>query len=112
MWAEPIKAQKASGSKGHAVCAIVRATTRPGMDEEFEAQLRDLAFHVDADEDACTSYLITRALGSRDQFAVHARFVNWTAFQRHAETKHLASALPRLTRLLARPVSLEIFFEV
>jgi quinol monooxygenase YgiN len=112
MWAEPIRARKAPGPKTRAVCAIVRAETRPGFDEEFEAQLRDLAFHVDADEDACTSYVITRALGSRDQFAVHARFANWAAFQRHAETEHLTRALPHLTRLLARPVSLEIFFEV
>jgi quinol monooxygenase YgiN len=112
LWAEPIKAQKAPGPRNTAVCAIVRAETRPGLDEEFEAQLRDLAFHVEADEDACTAYVVTRALGSRHQFAVHARFENWAAFRQHAETEHLAAALPRLTRLLASPVSLEIFFEV
>ena len=112
MWAEPEKARSAAGPKDKAVCAIVRATTHTGFDEEFEAQLRDLAFHVDADEATCTSYVITRALGSRSEFAVHARFVNWKAFQRHAETDHLKRALPRLTPLLASPVSLEIFFEV
>lgn len=112
MFAEPIGLKTAAGSKTKAVCAIVRAKTHAGLDEEFEAQLRDLAFHVDADEDACTSYVITRALGSRDEFAVHARFTNWRAFQQHAETAHLSRALPRLTALLARPVSLEIFFEV
>src|SRR5262249_3790773 len=103
MWAEPIKARKAAGPESAEGCAIVRATTRAGLDGEFEAQLRDLAFHVDADEDACTSYVITRALGSREQFAVHARFVSWAAFQKHAETEHLTRALPRLTGLLASP---------
>ncbi|MFT3727186.1 MAG: antibiotic biosynthesis monooxygenase [Terricaulis sp.] len=112
MTAELIQLRAASAPKNKAVCAIVRAKTHAGLDEEFEAQLRDLAFHIEADEDACTSYVITRALGSRDEFAVHARFVNWRAFRQHAETEHLTQALPRLTALLARPVSLEIFFEV
>ena len=112
MFAEPIQLKAALGPKTKAVCAIVRAKTHSGLDVEFEAQLRDLAFHVEADEETCTSYVITRALGSRDEFAVHARFVNWKGFQQHAETEHLARALPRLSALLARPVSLEIFFEV
>lgn len=112
MSAELIELNAGARSRNRAVCAIVRAKTHVGSDEEFEAELRDLAFHIDADEDTCTSYVITRALGSRDDFAVHARFVNWRAFQQHAETEHLSRALPRLSALLARPVSLEIFFEV
>jgi quinol monooxygenase YgiN len=112
MGEEQVKARKLPDPKGSAVCVIVRAQTRPGKDVEFEAQLKDLAFQIDADEDACTAYRITRALGARDQFAVHARFANWRGFQRHAETRHLSRALPRLTPLLAAPVTLEIFFEV
>lgn len=112
MWEEPRRARKASAPKDQAVCVVARAQTRAGLDTEFEAQLKDLAFCIDADEDGCTSYVITRSLGARDQFAVHARFTNWVGFQQHAETRHLTRALPRLTALLAAPVSLEIFFEV
>jgi quinol monooxygenase YgiN len=51
-------------------------------------------------------------MGSRRHFVVHARFVDWRAFQRHAETPHFNRMLPRLTALLAAPVSMEIFLEV
>jgi quinol monooxygenase YgiN len=94
------------------VCAIVRAETRPGADEEFEALLRDLAHRVCAEEKGCVSYVVTRPLGSREHFAVHARFSDWTAFKDHAETEHLKRVMPRMTALLASPVSMEIFFEV
>jgi quinol monooxygenase YgiN len=112
MWEEPRKARKLQGPADTAVCVIVRAQTRPGKDQEFEALMKDLAFHVDTDEDACTAYAITRCLGSREHFAVHARFADFVGFQEHAETRHFSRALPRLTALLAAPVSLEIFLEV
>ncbi|MBS0385046.1 MAG: antibiotic biosynthesis monooxygenase, partial [Proteobacteria bacterium] len=85
---------------------------RDGAEEEFERLLRDLAFSVDADEPGCTSYVLTRQLGSHRHFVVHARFVDWRAFRRHAETPHFNRMLPRLTPLLAAPVSMEIFLEV
>jgi quinol monooxygenase YgiN len=95
-----------------AVCAIVRAETRVGADLEFEALLGDLAHRVRAEEPGCNAYVVSRMLGSRQHFAVHARFASWRAFARHAETEHLTRLLPRLTALLAAPISLEIFFEV
>lgn len=99
-------------TSGGAVCAVVRAETRPGADEQFEALLQDLAFRVRAEEPACLSYVVTRLMGSRALFAVHARFSDWDAFKAHPETDHVSRMLPRLNALLAAPLSLEIFFEV
>jgi quinol monooxygenase YgiN len=112
MWAEPIKFRRAAAPAARSVCAVVRAETKPGAEDEFEALLRDLAFHIDADEAGCAAYVVTREMGSLSRFAVHARFVDWRAFQRHGETPHFNRALPRLTALMATPVSLEIFLEV
>ncbi|MDX2277500.1 MAG: antibiotic biosynthesis monooxygenase [Hyphomonadaceae bacterium] len=89
----------------------MRAQTKPGVADQFEALLGDFAFKVLAEERGCSSYVATRQLGSDNQFAVHARFVGWHSFQRHAVTAHMKRALPRLNALLATPVSLEIFIE-
>ncbi len=112
MWAEPIKFRRADAPSRRPVCVTVRGEAREGAENDFEAILRDLAFSVDADEPDCTSYVITRQMGSRRHFVVHARFVDWRAFQRHAETAHFNRMLPRLNALLAAPVSMEIFLEV
>jgi quinol monooxygenase YgiN len=95
-----------------AVCLLVRAEARAGADEEVARLLAELAEGVRADEPACTSYVVTRMMGSSTHFAVHARFVSWHAFNAHAETPHLTHVLPRLTALLATPISMELFLEV
>ena len=112
MWAEPIKFRRADAPSRRPVCVTVRSETRDGAADEFEALLKDLAFSVEADEPGCTSYVLTRQMGSHRHFVVHARFIDWRAFQRHAETPHFNRMLPRLTALLAAPVSMEIFLEV
>jgi quinol monooxygenase YgiN len=112
MWAEPIKFRRAAAPAKRAVCVTVRGEARDGADEDFEHLLKDLAYAVDADEPGCTSYVVTRQMGSDRHFAVHARFVDWRAFRRHAVTPHFNRMLPRLTALLAAPVSMEIFLEV
>lgn len=112
MWAEPVKARRARAPEDSVVCVIVRAEAREGHDRAFEALLKDLAFDISVDEPACLAYVVTRAMGSPSHFAVHARFKQWRAFLEHSETPHFNRALPRLTALLASPVSLEIFFEV
>lgn len=94
------------------VCAVLRAETHLGADEEFEALMRDLSRSVLAEEPGCSSYIVTRVMGSRQHFAVHAAFSDWSAFEGHAETGHLARALPRLSPLLAAPISMEIFVAV
>lgn len=91
---------------------VMRAETKPGEDEAFEALISDFAYSVRAEETGCRSYVVTRELGSREHFAVHARFTTWQAFERHAETPHMNSVLPRLTARLAAPWSMEIFMEV
>lgn len=95
-----------------AVCAVVRAETRSGSSGEFASILSDLAHKVRNEEDGCTSYFVTRAMGSPDHFAVHARFVDWTAFKDHADTPHLKRVMPRINALLAAPLALEIYLEV
>jgi quinol monooxygenase YgiN len=95
-----------------AVCAVVRAETRNGADTEFAALLSDLAHQVRAEEDGCKSYVVTRAMGSPEHFAVHAHFADWRAFEEHAETAHLKRLLPRINALLAAPIAMEIFLEV
>lgn len=94
------------------VCVIVRAEAKAGADEAFAELLDELAQEVRTDEAGCTSYIITRMIGSREHFAVHARFASWEAFRAHAETPHLARVLPRLTAMMATPVSMEIFVEL
>ena len=74
--------------------------------------MSDLARHVRAEEAGCDSYTVTRAMGSQAHFAVHARFLDWSAFEEHAETPHLNRLMPRLNALLASPISMEIFLEV
>jgi quinol monooxygenase YgiN len=103
----PMPAARAAG-----VCVVLRAETRPGADDRFEALLSDLAYTVRAEERGCLAYVATRQTGSADHFAVHARFASWRAFQRHALTRHLERAMPRLTALLAAPVTMEIFLEI
>lgn|SRR5512145_910531 len=94
------------------VCALMRAQTRPGVDEEVERLLRDLSRQVRAGEPGCAAYVVTRTLGSRTHFAIHAQFADMAAFEQHAETEHLKQAMPRLSALLAAPLSMELFFAV
>lgn len=95
-----------------AVCAIVRVETLSGKSAEFAAILSDLAHRVRNEEDGCTSYLVTRVMGSTDHFAVHAQFEDWAAFKGHADTPHLKRALPRINALLAAPIAMELYLEV
>ncbi|MEJ0060391.1 MAG: antibiotic biosynthesis monooxygenase [Terricaulis sp.] len=94
------------------VCIVLKAETKPGLDDAFEAMLADFAHKVRSDEPGCTSYSATRALGSPTHFAVHARFISQSALEAHAETEHMNASLPRLMALLATQVSLEIFVEI
>jgi len=97
--------------EANAVCVVVRVVSRAGSDEVLGALLNDFALQVRKAEPDCTSYVVTRMIGSRDHFAVHARFACWGAFNAHAETLHLARVLPRVSPLLAAPISMEIFVE-
>ena len=95
-----------------AVGAIVRVETLSGKSGEFASILSDLAYRVRNEEDGSTSYHVTRAMGSTDVFAVHARFEDWAAFKGHADTAHMKRALPRINALLASPIAMELYLEV
>ncbi|MBX3511332.1 MAG: antibiotic biosynthesis monooxygenase [Hyphomonadaceae bacterium] len=95
-----------------AVHVIMRADAAPESAEHFAALLADHASNVRQEEPGCASYVVTRAIGAPAHFAVHARFVNWSAFKAHGETAHLERVLPQLAAQMATPVSVEIFFEV
>jgi len=109
--AEPSRARPALAPMQGNVCAILRAETRAGFDQEFAALMSDLAHHVRSDEPGCESYVVTRAMGSPAHFAIHARFRDWRAFEAHADTAHLSRLMPRLNALLVAPLAMEIFLE-
>jgi quinol monooxygenase YgiN len=106
------KSQREEPRASGVVCAVMRAETHPGADAEFEALMRDLSHRVQAEEPGCAAYVVTRMIGSRTHFAVHAHFEDMAAFTEHAETEHLKQAMPHLAALLAAPVSMEIFVAV
>lgn len=108
----PLTSQRLRTPRTEAVCVVARAEARAGADEELAALLADLAACVRANEPGCTSYFVTRMMGSSAHFAVHARFASWDVFEAHAETPHLTRVLPRLTALLATPISMELFLEL
>src|SRR5512147_31905 len=106
-WAEPRTSKAKTARHEGPVCVIARAEVFAGRDDEFEFLLSDMALQVKAHEKACTSYSVTRQLGSRTHFAIHVRFVNWAAFKAHPETPHMERLLARLSPMLAAPISLE-----
>ncbi|HYD86104.1 MAG TPA: antibiotic biosynthesis monooxygenase [Vitreimonas sp.] len=110
-WADP-SSYRLSRSDARSICAVLKAETRPGSDEEFETLMRDFAYQVRDVEVGCDSYVVTRMIGSRNHFAMHAQFTSMEAFERHADTLHMAKAMPRLSALLAAPISMEIFLAV
>ena len=111
-WADPSSYRLGARADAQSICAVLKAETHPGFDEEFESLIRDFAGQVRDAEVGCDSYVVTRMMGSRNHFAVHAQFTNMEAFERHADTQHMAKAMPRLSALLATPISMEIFFAV
>jgi quinol monooxygenase YgiN len=110
-WAQ-VPAQPTIAPRARIVCATLRGEARAGAGSDVERLIGDFARRVRAKESGCLSYVVTRALGSRTQFVIHARFSSWSAFREHGETAHMRTLLPRLTSLLAAPVSVEIFLEV
>jgi quinol monooxygenase YgiN len=108
----PIFPIRTPAARKRAVCAVVRAEVRPGASDVFEALMTDFANEVEHAEPGCSSYTVTRTFGSRAHFAAHARFQDWAAFRAHGETAHAKRVLPRLTALLATPISVELFLEV
>lgn len=94
------------------ICVVLRAETHPGREGEFLRLVGEFARKVREHEPDCLSYSITRVLGAKEHFAVHARFRGWQPLEAHAETPHLNAAMPRLMALLASAVSMEIFLEV
>lgn len=111
-WADPSSYKLGAPSASPGVCAVLRAEIHPGYDDEAETLLRELALKVRDSEVGCDSYVVTRMIGSRNHFAVHAHFSTLEALERHADTLHMARAMPRLSALLATPISMEIFVAV
>jgi quinol monooxygenase YgiN len=100
------------GAVRNGVFLIARAEAHIEDKDRVEALLQDLADDIRTDEPGCLSYNVTRSLGSHTHFAVHARFENMRAFQRHGLTRHMKRTMADLKARLATPVSLEVFLEV
>lgn len=95
-----------------AICVTVRLEALPNFDGRVAQMMAQFAESVETDEPGCTYYAVTRQIGSPRHFAAHARFVDWDAFNAHADTAHMRAALPELTAVLATPIALEIFVEI
>lgn len=111
-WAEPSRIGPAITPRPRSVCAVFRAEAIEGADEECEALIGDLAHEIRNREPGCESYVVTRAMGSRSAFVMHARFMDWTSFEDHAATAHMSRVMPQLSALLAAPLSMELYLEV
>lgn len=110
--AEPSWSRTALAPQTGGVCAVLRAQTKPGRDEDFAALMGDLAHSVRAEEPGCASYLVTRSMGSHGHFAIHAQFVDWAAFEAHPDTPHMRRIAQRLSALLVAPIEMELFLAV
>jgi quinol monooxygenase YgiN len=111
-WAEPSRIGPAATPRPRSVCAVFHAEASPGADEECEALIGDLAREIRTREPGCESYIVTRAMGSRSKFVMHARFMDWSAFEDHAATAHMSRVMPKLSALLAAPLSMELYLEI
>jgi quinol monooxygenase YgiN len=110
--AEPSQFEPSLVPRARAVCAIFHAETKEGADDAFARLVSDLAHTVRADEPGCESYVATRAMGSMRHFVMHARFLDWAAFEDHADTAHMRRLMPRLSALLVQPLAMEIYLEL
>lgn len=91
------------------MCVLLHYAGKPESENDLGALLADFAHRASAEEAGLLSYVVTQAMGSATHFTVHAQFADWDAFEAHAETEHMQRFLPRLTELLAGPISMELF---
>lgn len=107
--AQPRTSKRTDAPYARVVCVLMRYEGGRGSEHELSGLLTDFAHQVHDEEAGCLSYVVTQAMGSATHFVVHAQFVDWSAFEAHAETPHMNRLLPRLTALLDAPISMEIF---
>ena len=100
---------KRSSTETRVVCVLLHYAGKDGAAESLQTLLGDFVNHARAEEPGLLSYVVTQALGSQTHFVVHAQFTDWGAFEAHAETPHMQRFLPRLTALLAAPISMELY---
>jgi quinol monooxygenase YgiN len=91
------------------VCALLHYAGRQDAEQDLSALLTEFVDQASAEEPGLLSYVVTQAMGSSTHFVVHAQFTDWSAFEAHAETPHMQRFLPRLTALLAAPISMELY---
>mgnify|MGYP000887926409 CR=1 FL=1 len=107
--AQPRTSKQTRAANARVMCVLLHYTGKPESETELGALLADFAYRASAEEAGLLSYVITQAMGSARHFTVHAQFSDWDAFEAHADTEHMQRLLPRLTELLAAPISMELF---
>lgn len=91
------------------VCALLHYAGRDDVEHDLRSLLAEFVHEASSEEPGLLSYVVTQAMGSSTHFVVHAQFTDWGAFEAHAETQHMQRFLPRLTALLAAPISMELY---
>lgn len=96
-------------TEARVVCVLLHYAGKEHSERDLRALLADFVEQARGEEPGVLSYVVTQALGSATHFVVHAQFSDWSAFEAHAETQHMRRFLPRLTALLAAPISMELY---
>ncbi len=81
---------------------FVRLHAREGEERAVEEALREVA-EPSRDEAGCLSFHTFRSMRDRRLFYIHSRWVDATAFQKHAELPHTMRFLERVDALLDQP---------
>jgi len=103
------KTSKREASGTRVVCVLLHYAGREDAEQSLRSLLSEFVHQASNEEPGLLSYVVTQAMGLSNHFVVHAQFVDWSAFEAHAETPHMQRFLPRLKALLAAPISMELF---
>ena len=81
---------------------FVRLHARQGEESAVEEALREVT-GPSREEDGCLSFHVFRSMRDPRLFFIHSRWVDATAFQKHAELPHTVRFLKRVDALLDQP---------
>ena len=81
---------------------FVRLHAREGEERAVEEALREVA-EPSRKEAGCLSFHTFRSMRDRRLFYIHSRWLDATAFQKHAELTHTMRFLKRVDALLDQP---------
>jgi quinol monooxygenase YgiN len=110
--AQPGISGRIAAQQARVVCVLLHYVGKANEEASLHALLAAFARDACNEEPGLLSYVVSQAMGSASHFVVHAQFIDWSAFEAHAETAHMRRLLPQLTALLGAPISMELFLGV